>query len=117
MTKMNESLLFFLLSEITKRNRSREINKKKLSKVIIQLDQEGFNITPVIAGIKDLTTPYLKYIIEDLRIFNIMTKSSPLEITNEGIKYINSKIQNIYKDPEYRTFIDTTGRIIEETYL
>jgi len=111
-------LLFTVLNEIHKITKSNNIDKKKLSRLLIDLDKKGYNLTPIIENISGPTTPYLKYKIQDLTIFNILNHSSePIFITDEGMKYISHEIDHLYKDPKFTNFIKITNNLIKTQYI
>jgi len=111
-------LLFTVLNEIHKITKSNSINKEKLSRLLIELDKKGYNLTPIIENIKGPTTPYLKYKIQDLMIFNILNLSSkPMFITEEGKNYIKQEADPIYKDPKYKDFLKIANTLIKTQYI
>ncbi|MHA1455849.1 MAG: hypothetical protein ACTSR5_07675 [Promethearchaeota archaeon] len=111
-------LLFTVLNQIHTITEENKIYKKKLSNLLIELDKKGYNLTPIIENINGLTTPYLKYKLQDLMIFNILDHASePMFITEEGLSYINKEIEALQKEPQYRKFLKITNDLIKTSYI
>ncbi|MHA1251313.1 MAG: hypothetical protein ACTSRP_15090 [Candidatus Helarchaeota archaeon] len=111
---MKKLLFYTILNEIYKKTKLTEINEEKLSKLLIELDKEGFTLTPVIESLNGLCTPYLKYKLEDLIIFNILNQSSPLHLTKEGLEYIVSETKQIYNNSDFKPFLKSVKKLIEK---
>ncbi len=110
---MKKLLLYTVLNEIYKIKKKGKIKEEQFSNLLIELDKAGFTLTPVIESLNGLCTPYLKYRLDELVIFNILNQSS-LVLTKEGLDYVSKEIEQIYQDPRYKTFLKTAKALIEK---
>ncbi len=114
---MKRLLLFIVLKEIFEKKMTilttdQLINQ--LSKLLIILDNAGWNLTPVIESIDGLSTPYLKGKVCDWIIFDILNYEPTYHLTKVGLKYIEKQTEHIYKDETYKNFIKLTRDTIDK---
>lgn len=132
---MSEPIIFDVFKRIMDFKGSNLIPYKDLSKILIELNAKGYNMTPIIAGPKGMTTPYLKYGIQDLYIFNFLDlvddesnvktdyeniKDYLLCFTEDGIKYmvnsINEEIKPYMNSIKYQEFSKTFNKVLKKFY-
>jgi len=108
-------MLFVVLKEIFKKQ-TKGFNLEQFSKLLIELDANNYNLTFVAETIHGLNTPHLENKLQELIIFNILNQSSSIyyNSTEEGITYIDEQTKIVYKNIEYKDFIELTGKLIDK---
>ncbi len=113
---MKKLKLYVVLKEIFERKiDSLKINE--LSKLLIALDDNDINLTPVIEGLNGLCTPHLEYRLHELVIFNILNQGSPYHLTKSGLEYINEQTKPIYENQDFKGFLELTKKLIDEILI
>ena len=113
---MKKILLYVVLKEIFEK-KVKDFNLDQLSKLLIELDINNHNLTPVIEGLNGLSTPHLEYRIQELILYNILNQSSPYHLTENGIIYINGQTKTIYENEDYKDFIELTNKLIDKILI
>lgn len=114
--KNKKNMLYIILKEIFEK-KIKNFNLNQLSKLLIELDANNYNLTPVIETLHGLNTPYLENRLQELIIFNILNQNSYYHLTEEGILYINEQTKLIYENDDYKDFIEITNKIIDKTFM
>ncbi len=113
---MKKILLYVVLKEIFKK-KVKDFNLDQLSELLIELDINNHNLTPVIEGLNGLSTPHLEYRLQELTFYNILSQSPSYHITEKGIIYINGQTKTIYENEYYKDFIELTNKLIDKILI
>ena len=113
MNSMNDYLIFYAIKLLSKKEK-KSIEESLLSKFLIKLNKRGINLTPVIMGANGLSTPYLKYTLQDYLIYHIIKWSSPIELTEEGEQYIDEKIKILTEQPGFSEYKQNFQEVLSD---
>ena len=113
---MKKKLLYVVLKEIFEK-KVKDFNLDQLSELLIELDVNNHNLTPVIEGLNGLCTPHLEYRLCELVIFNILNQGSPYHLTKNGLEYINEQTKPIYENQDFKGFLELTNKLIDEILI
>lgn len=106
--------LIFYAIKLLSENKKTSIEESLLSEFLIKLNKRGINLTPIIMGANGLSTPYLKYTLQDYLIYHIIKWSSPIELTEVGKQYIDEKIKLLTQLPNFPEYKQNFQEVLSE---
>lgn len=111
LAKQNEILYLMVKSE----EFCKRTNLNELEKMIINLSKKGEILTDIKESLNGLNAPYLKYIINDFVMYNILTytnsSQSEIKMTKEGSYYFN---ENCELNQEFKK---KANKVIESYFI